>query len=79
VPVVATDIPGTRDLVLHEQTGYLVPLGDRPAFARYGQKILEDPELARRLGSAGRERILTEFSVQKMVSRYEDLYRRLLS
>ena len=34
VPVVATDIPGTRDLVVHGQTGFLVALGHRAGFAR---------------------------------------------
>ena len=35
VPVVATDIPGTRELVVPDVTGYLVPVGDRAAFAKY--------------------------------------------
>ena len=34
VPVVATDIPGNRDLVVPGETGYLVPVGDRAGFAR---------------------------------------------
>ena len=34
VPVVATDIPGTRDLVVPDETGYLAPIGDRAGFAR---------------------------------------------
>jgi glycosyltransferase involved in cell wall biosynthesis len=77
VPVVASDIAGNRDLVVHGETGYLYPLGDRAALARWTNIILNDAPLARRLGSGGRRRMLDEFSVDKMVARYADLYRRL--
>jgi glycosyltransferase involved in cell wall biosynthesis len=79
VPVVATDIPGNRELVVHGQTGFLVPLGDRAGLARSAYKILEDPALAQRLGEAGRRRILAEFSIQSMVDHHAALYRELLS
>jgi glycosyltransferase involved in cell wall biosynthesis len=79
VPVVATDIPGNRDLVVPGQTGYLVRVGDRAALAQKANKILEDPELRQRLGEAGRQRILSEFSVERMIDRYAALYREVLS
>jgi glycosyltransferase involved in cell wall biosynthesis len=44
VAVVATDIPGTRDLVIHEQTGCLFPVGDRAALARFTHQLLDDPD-----------------------------------
>ena len=78
VPVVATDIPANRELVVPDQTGYLVPLDSRSAFARRSLPILEDAELGRRLGGAGRERMLAEFSVERMVERYAALYGELL-
>lgn len=78
VPVVATDISGNRDLVIPDETGYLVPVGDRAALARQANKILDDRELARRLGEAGRRRILSEFSVERMVERHVELYREVL-
>jgi len=90
VPVVATDIPGTRDLIVDGQTGYLVSTEGWPpnattvnktvaaGLARHTQQILDDPSLARRLGEAARRRVLKEFSVEKMAARYADLYRRLL-
>lgn len=78
VPVVATDIPGTRDLVVPDATGYLVPVGDRAAFARRSQQILNDADLAARLGDEGKHRALAEFSVERMVERYVTLYRDLL-
>jgi len=81
VPVVASDIPGNRDLVVHQVTGFLVPLGPhlRAGVARFTKKILEDSELACRLGQAAHERVLGEFSVERMVSEYEKTYRELLT
>jgi len=81
VPVVASDIPGNRDLVVNEVTGFLVPLGPhfRAGVARFTKKILEDPDLARRLGEAGYQRVLTEFTVEQMVIRHEKVYQELLA
>lgn len=78
VPVVATDISGNRDLVVPDETGYLVPVGDRAALARQANKLLDDAELARRLGAAGRQRVLSEFTVERMVERHAQLYREVL-
>lgn len=78
VPVVATDVPGTRDLVVHGETGFLVPVGDRASITRHTNNVLNDPALARRLGEAGRRRMLSEFPVERMVARYAALYRELL-
>lgn len=74
LPVVATDISGSRDLVIPEKTGYLVPVGDRAGLARWTQPLLDNPLLAREFGKAARQRIETEFPVEKMVSAYEKLY-----
>ncbi|HEY4309580.1 MAG TPA: glycosyltransferase [Pirellulales bacterium] len=79
VPVVATDISGNRDLVVPGETGYLVPVGDRAGFARYTNKLLNDRDLAQRLGESGRQRVLAEFSIEKMVERHAALYRELLA
>ena len=77
IPVVATNIAGNRDLVIHEQTGYLVNVGDRSSFAQKAQMLLSDAALARRLGEAGRARVQSEFTVEKMVERHAELYRQL--
>ncbi len=79
VPVVATDIPGNRDLVVPSETGYLVAVGDRAAIARQTAKILDDRALASRLGAAARVRVHTNFSVDQMIQRHAQLYRELLS
>jgi len=77
VPVVATDIPGNRELVIPGETGYLVNVGDRAGFARWTNALFQDQDLARRFSAAARERIGKEFSVAKMVERHVALYREL--
>ena len=78
IPVVATDIPGNRDLVRSGEDGFLVPVADCGQFARATNQLLADRELARRLGDAARERMRTEFSIKTMVRRYATTYRRLV-
>ena len=55
-PVVATSVGGLRDLVVDGETGFLVPPRDPAAIRSALDRLLADPELRRRLGSAGRER-----------------------
>ncbi len=79
IPVVASDIAGNRDLVVHDETGFLYPLGDRAKLAGYTQLLLDDPARGQALGAAGRARMLREFSVEKLVERQADLYRRVIA
>jgi glycosyltransferase involved in cell wall biosynthesis len=78
VPVVACDTPGTRDLVLDCQTGFLAPIGDRAGFARHAYQLFENPALADRLGQAAAQRALCEFSPHKLISGYAEMYRQIL-
>jgi glycosyltransferase involved in cell wall biosynthesis len=79
VPPVASDISGNRDLIQHGESGYLVPLGDRAGFARWTQKLFDDPPLAAQLGQAAQRRMQTEFTIERMVERHAALYRELLA
>lgn len=63
LPVVATAISGIPELVVHDQTGLLVPERDANALARALLRLLSEPELGLRLGRAGRERVLSEFTL----------------
>ena len=78
VPVVATDIPGNRDLILHGETGYLVPIASRADYGRVTDRILANPALARQLGEAGRRRVAQEFTIEQMVGRYVQIYEEIL-
>lgn len=77
LPVVAGDIPGNRDLVVPGETGYLVDVGDRAAFAQKTLTLLADAELAARLGQAAERRMREHFSVEQMIARHAELYEQL--
>lgn len=62
VPVVSTDVPGISELVRDRVTGRLVPPDDEAAFAAALQEMLTNPELARRLGRAGRDLVGADFT-----------------
>ena len=75
-PVVATDVPGHRDVVVHGETGLLVPPEDPAALAGAISSLLADPERRRRMGEAGRRRAQAEFTIRPMVARTAEVYRR---
>ena len=64
-PVVATDISGVSELVEDGVTGLLVPPATRGAFAAALRAIHDDPELAVRLGRAGRRRVAEDFDLTR--------------
>lgn len=69
-PVVGGASGGVPDAVLDEQTGLLVPPDDVPALAAAVNRLLGDPELARRLGECGRARVLREFTPDKYAEEF---------
>jgi glycosyltransferase involved in cell wall biosynthesis len=75
-PVVAGDVGGLRDLVVHEETGLLVPPGDVPALREALRRLLADEKLRRRFGEAGRARIAERFTwprfADETLGAYED-------
>jgi glycosyltransferase involved in cell wall biosynthesis len=77
VPVVASDIPGNRELLAHGESGYLIPVAARAARARATDQIFNDPALAARLGAAAKQRMAEHFSVDENVRRHVELYREL--
>jgi glycosyltransferase involved in cell wall biosynthesis len=79
VGCVVSDIPGNRDLIEHDVTGMLVKLADAADFVRQTQHLWEHPELASSIKTAASNRIATEFTVEKMITRHAELYRRLLT
>jgi glycosyltransferase involved in cell wall biosynthesis len=61
VPVISTDVPGIGELVRDQLTGLLAPADDDAALAQAISELLASPELARRLGHAGRELVGSDF------------------
>ena len=76
-PVVASRVGGIREVVVDDETGFLVPPGDPVRLGRAITKVLEDPALARRLGKAGRRRVLNQFTWDRIAQKTLRLYRSL--
>ncbi|MDF1836532.1 MAG: glycosyltransferase family 4 protein [Planctomycetota bacterium] len=76
LPVLASEVGGLQDLVLHGETGRLLHAGDVPAWAVAIGQTLADPAETRRMGAAGKERVERSFLPAQMVEAYEKLYRR---
>ena len=76
-PVIASDIPANRELVLQSKTGFLPKLADTVGFMQFLRCLMDEPGLCEKLGSAGRDRIEKFFSVARMVESYVEVYRSL--
>jgi glycosyltransferase involved in cell wall biosynthesis len=74
VPVVASDLGGTPELIRHGTDGFLVPPDDAAALAASLEALLVDPGRARAMGRAARQRALTTFSPQLHLRRLDDAY-----
>ncbi|MEO8628133.1 MAG: glycosyltransferase [Betaproteobacteria bacterium] len=70
VPVIGTDIPGTRTLIDSMHTGITVPTGDPVAIARAITTLAADPQMARRFALAARNRIEQRFSARRVAEDY---------
>jgi len=75
-PVIATNVGGTPEAVIDGETGILVPARDSDALASAIVRLVGDSDLQARLGAAGRERAAQNYSVDKYVSRLDEMYRR---
>ena len=79
LPVIASRVGGVPELVVHGETGMLVPPGDPDALATAIEQLLEDPLHARRLGEAARARVAKHFDIAAVRQAHLDLYRRTLA
>lgn len=77
LPVVVTKVGAIPEAVEHARDGLLYEAGDVPALSAHLQALLDHPELARTLGSAGRERVIERFSLARSADRLLNLYRDL--
>lgn len=74
IPVVATRVGGNPKIVEDGRTGFLVPPKSPEVLAEKLLKVLEDPNLAKEMGQAGRKTVKGQFSIQTMASKYHKLY-----
>ena len=78
-PVVATRVGGLPDVVREGEDGFLVSPGDVDELADRLERLAADEELRRRMGEAGRERVLPRYSVERLIDDVDALYRSLLA
>lgn len=79
LPAVVTNVGGNSEVVLNQTTGFLVPPGDPVALAEGMLRLMALPETERRqMGQPARQHILANFSMERIVERWEGLYLELL-
>jgi len=75
---VATDVPGSRDIVEPGRSGGLVPSDDADALAGEIRRLAENPPARRALGEAARRRVVENYSIEREVEAHESLYDEVL-
>jgi len=78
LPIVAFADGGVPEIVIHGETGLLVPPGDVGALARGISELLADPQRRRQMGAAGRERVARCFDIRQTTREVERVYDALL-
>jgi glycosyltransferase involved in cell wall biosynthesis len=78
VPVVATAVGGTPEILENGKEGILVPPGDSRAFAEALLRILKNPEDGRVMGGNGRKRVLKDFSFSNIIHDIEAVYEEMM-
>ena len=78
-PIVATDIPGCREIVRHGQNGLLVPVGDGEALVGAIEQLIENASRRVAMGTRGRAIAVAEFSLEQVIDENLALYRSVLS
>jgi len=77
VPVVASDVGGLPELIVHGETGFLCPLDDIEEFTERTRVLLTDNDLHNEMATAARTRAVETFDIDRVVPRYEDYYERV--
>lgn len=75
LPVVATSVGGVPEILENEGNGLLIPPENPGALSTALLRLLQDEEMRKRLGRAGRERVLTQFNFASVMARLKQLYK----
>lgn len=76
-PIVTTDWPGCREIVHHEENGFLIPPKDPATLASALERLIGDVSLRRRMGEQGRQMVLERFTEEQVVDATLALYEEL--
>ena len=77
-PIVTTDAPGCREIVIDGENGILVPIKDVDALVRAIRKLLDSPDLRLRMGLAGRQLVKRKFSITTVVNETLAVYESMI-
>ncbi|NJN84397.1 MAG: glycosyltransferase family 4 protein [Caldilineaceae bacterium] len=78
-PIVSTSIAPNAELIEHEATGLLVPVNDPDGLADAIRRFVSEPDLAQRCAANARQRVLEEYTLDRMFQETWDLYSTLLA
>lgn len=78
-PIIAGRVSALPEIVVHGETGLLVPPGDSAALADALTLLLNDADRARKMGERGRARLDKEFTVDRMARQHTEVYRSLMA
>lgn len=79
LPIIATDVPGCREVVLHGENGLLVPPRNADVLADALSQLIHDPDRRAEMGRYSRDLAVEEFSVGRVISETLSLYREMLA
>ncbi|MCI5210914.1 MAG: glycosyltransferase family 1 protein [Candidatus Electrothrix sp. ATG2] len=74
IPAVVTDIPGNTEVVLHGETGIVVPVDDVSGLSEAILKLMADDDTRERMGAKARQHIIEKYSIRSVVDRVCNVY-----
>jgi len=77
-PIVGTRVGGLPEVVIDQETGFLVDKENPEALANAIAFLLDHPKRATRMGQAARDRVQRDFSWERHVDAYDQLYKKLI-
>ncbi len=77
IPVIANPVGGLLEIIDHEINGYLSEFNRLDSFVQIADDLLGNPILCQKLGNHGVMKVKSQFSIEKITSAYEDLYKRI--
>ncbi len=79
VPVIASDVGGLPEVIIHGETGYLCPVGDTVSMSRSAMTLLNHPSDHDRFSRAAMKRAAEAFNADQIIPQYESYYREIMN
>lgn len=76
-PVITTNVSSMPEIVIHQETGLVVPIKDEEQLFRAMLELVQNPEKARRMGKRGCEVVMAKFTISGMIDQYLALFNKL--